>query len=104
MQMILHWEILPNYIKRNFGSKNKLTKIDVSKTTGQRPRYNINWFNFVFHNDKNSGAFMTWLHPEHEYGQWSVVKTAFNVLVDFCSWKFSLNFKAYKPWGAVWSQ
>ncbi|MFN8429414.1 MAG: hypothetical protein U0V04_05495 [Spirosomataceae bacterium] len=85
------------YQNEIFGTKNKLTKIDVYENYLDKDRHNLNWFNFVYHQDKNSGAFMTWLHPEHEYGQWSVVKTAFNVLLIFVPGS-SAGPKAYKPW------
>ena len=85
------------YQNEIFGTKNELTKIDVFEGYLDKDRYNINWFNFVFHKDKNSGAFMTWLHPEHEYGQWSVVKTLANVLLIFVPGS-TAGPKSYKPW------
>jgi hypothetical protein len=60
-------------------------------------RNNRNWYNYIFHRDANSGSFMTWLYPEHNYSSWNVFQTAFNTLFIFFPFS-SAHPHANKPW------
>ncbi len=60
-------------------------------------RQNRNWFNYLFHTKKNSGAYLTWLAPEYNYGIWNPVYAYLSVLGIFLPTSSSYP-KAYVPW------
>lgn len=45
----------------------------IFKTWIDKDRQNRNWYNYLFHNKKNSESYLTWLKEEHEYGIWTPI-------------------------------
>lgn len=60
-------------------------------------RQNRNWYNYLFHTRKNSGAYLTWFADEHDYGVWNPVYSYLSVLSTFLPTSSAYP-KAYKPW------
>lgn len=85
------------YNNRIFDSKNELASYHRFDEFLDVERKNRNWFNVLFHRDGNSGAYMTWLYPEHEYNRWNILKTAINTLLIFVPGS-SARPEAYEPW------
>ncbi|MCP9768000.1 hypothetical protein EGI22_08750 [Lacihabitans sp. LS3-19] len=85
------------YSNRLFDTKNSLASYKRFDEYLDLNRKNRNWFNVLFHADANSGAYMTWLHPEYEYNRWNVAKTAFNTLLIFVPGSTARP-EAYEPW------
>ncbi|KPM47868.1 hypothetical protein [Jiulongibacter sediminis] len=60
-------------------------------------RQNRNWYNYLFHTRKNSGAYLTWFADEHDYGFWNPAYGYLSVLSIFLP-SSSAYPRAYKPW------
>lgn len=37
-------------------------------------RNNYHWYNYLYGNDHNTGAYLTWLAPEYQFKSWSILK------------------------------
>jgi hypothetical protein len=85
------------YENKIFGTKNSIASWEVFDNYLDINRKNRNWFNVLFHSDANSGAFMTWLHPEFEYNKWNPIKTAINTLLIFVPGSTARP-EPYEPW------
>ncbi|UBM60680.1 hypothetical protein LAG90_08505 [Marinilongibacter aquaticus] len=60
-------------------------------------RQNRNWYNYLFHIRKNSGAYLTWLDQEYRYGIWTPVQAYLSIISIFLP-SSSAYPKAYEPW------
>jgi hypothetical protein len=67
-----------------------------------KKRQNRNWYNYLFHNKKNSGAYLTWLKEEHKYGIWTPIHSYLSVLSIFLpsSSAYPRSYEPWVPWGA----
>ena len=90
------------YSNRIFGLKNTLASANKFDAFLDQGRKNRNWFNYLFHKDANSGAFMTWLYPEYEYNRWNPIKTAVNTILIFVPGSTARPepYEAWVPFGA----
>ena len=43
---------------------------DVYRDTGRKNRH---WYNYLYGNDHNTGAYLTWLTKEHEFKHWNII-------------------------------
>jgi hypothetical protein len=85
------------YNNKIFGAKNPLASFQRFDEFLDKERKNRNWFNVLFHNDGNSGAYMTWLYPEYEYNRWDIAKSAVNTILIFVPGSTARP-EAYEPW------
>ncbi|MGR3810655.1 hypothetical protein [Jiulongibacter sp. NS-SX5] len=60
-------------------------------------RQNRNWYNYLLHTRKNSGAYLTWLDQEYNYGFWNPLYGYLSVLSIFLPTSSAYP-KAYEPW------
>ncbi|MFT4734100.1 MAG: hypothetical protein ACI9DJ_000798 [Algoriphagus sp.] len=74
----------------------------IFKTWIDKDRQNRNWYNYLFHNKKNSKAYLTWLKEEHEYGIWTPIHSLSSVLTIFLpsSSAYPRSYEPWIPWGA----
>jgi hypothetical protein len=85
------------YNNRIFDEANPLVSYKKFDAFLDQKRKNRNWFNVLFHQDGNSGAYMTWLYPEYEYNRWNILKTTLNTILIFVPGSTARP-EAYEPW------
>ncbi len=90
------------YHNQIFGDSLKLASARIFERWTDTQRQNRNWFNYLFHTKKNSGAYLTWLGQEYEYGIWTPVHGYLSVLGIFLpsSSSFPRAYVPWIPWGA----
>jgi hypothetical protein len=91
------------YHQKIFGKKDSinLIKHTIFDQYLDKNRHNRNWYNYMYHGFKKSGAYMTWLAPESTYENWRFHKTVLNNLIFFLplSVCYPHPYVPYIPWG-----
>jgi hypothetical protein len=85
------------YHNRIFQDSITIAEPKVFENWIDKKRQNRNWYNYLFHTKKNSGAYLTWLNQEHQYGIWNPGYSLLGILGIFLPTSVS-NPKAYQPW------
>ncbi len=90
--------------KRIFGRSDTLKMADQTFFDGylDKNRQNRHWYNYLFHGNKNSGAYLTWFGQEKELADWRFHKIVEHNIVFFLplSICYPVPYKPYIPWGA----
>ncbi len=65
-------------------------------------RKNRHWYNYMFGNDHNTGAYLTWLDDEYEFKHWNIVKVIGHNATFYLPFSecFPHPYKPYLPYGS----
>ncbi|SOE21029.1 hypothetical protein SAMN06298216_1501 [Spirosomataceae bacterium TFI 002] len=86
-----------HYQNSIFGTNHKIANAHTFDKWHDTNRKNRQWYNFHFLQKEETNAYLTWLHPEHEYKRWNSVKMSINTFFIFMPGSTARP-KAYKPW------
>lgn len=85
------------YHNKVFGDTLTLLQPATFEQWTDQNRQNRNWYNYLFHTRKNSGAYLTWLAPEYRYGIWTPVHSYLSIVSIFLPTSSAYP-RAYEPW------
>lgn len=85
------------YHNQLFDKSDSLLSFHTFDAFADRNRKNKNWYNILMHETTSTGAFMTWLHPEHEMWFPNLIQPFLNNLFIFFPGSPATP-RAYEPW------
>ena len=65
-------------------------------------RNNRHWFNYIYGNDHETGAYLTWLTPEYQFKNWNIIKVIGHNATFFLPFSecYPHAYKPYLPYGS----